>query len=398
MTFEERLRARRAQIRAQLEGVDVTLLPYYGSARDRIIRPDRALILRSYFIERWLPRLSGDEVKVLLVLRNLARTYGVEAESPVVEVTVKHLVELTGISRGTLNRILAAPHLRESPLGRFVQKEAQRVPGIIGTIQGPNIYHVRMDDPIAPEDEPALREALADLEMERRYSALLAEEGDTGVAPPSCDRVPTKWVMGAMPGWQSGHLRSAQAAPHSEPRAESHPGQQPASQPEKQPEASPEPPPVSRSAAQVIPLRRRVSVPKPVSQETTPPAIPTGLNERQINAGQHMLNNVPNVAEPASAGPTEPLPRDLRQAQRDLHARRLARSFNDTQSMGWYRRVVQRFMDANHEDLLHAAAHDVLELPAERVKTTRARVFTDRVKRLAREYGIDLGLDEPNPA
>ena len=52
MTFDERLRARRAQIRAQLEGADVTLLPYYGSARDRIIRPDRALILRSYFIER----------------------------------------------------------------------------------------------------------------------------------------------------------------------------------------------------------------------------------------------------------------------------------------------------------------------------------------------------------
>ena len=63
--------------------------------------------------------------------------------------------------------------------------------------------------------------------------------------------------------------------------------------------------------------------------------------------------------------------------------------------MGWYRRVVQRFMAAGREDLLHGAARDVLELPEERVKTTRARVFTDRVKRLAREYGIDLGLDEP---
>jgi len=60
--------------------------------------------------------------------------------------------------------------------------------------------------------------------------------------------------------------------------------------------------------------------------------------------------------------------------------------------------VVQRFMDAGHEDLLHGAARDVLELPEERIKTTRARVFTDRVKRLAREYGIDLGLDDSNPA
>src|SRR6476659_4365117 len=176
MTFEERLQARRAQIRAQLEGADVTLLPYYGSARDRIIRPDRALAVRSYFIERWLPRLTGDELKVLVVLRDLARAYSVAADAPAVEITIKHLVSLTGISRGSLNRLLAADHLRESPLGRFVQKQAQRVPGIIGTIQGPNIYHVRMDDPIAPEDEPALREALADLEMERRYSALLSDE------------------------------------------------------------------------------------------------------------------------------------------------------------------------------------------------------------------------------
>ena len=75
MTFEERLRARRAQIRAQLDGVDVTLLPYYGSARDRIIRPDRALILRRYFIERWLPRLTGDEMKLLVVLRHLLQEF-----------------------------------------------------------------------------------------------------------------------------------------------------------------------------------------------------------------------------------------------------------------------------------------------------------------------------------
>src|SRR5207249_6446918 len=126
MTFEERLRARRAQIRAQLDGVDVTLLPYYGSARDRIIRPDRALILRRYFIERWLPRLTGDEMKLLVVLRNLAHVHGVEAENPAVEVTIRHLVDLTGSSRGTLNRLLAADLLRAGALRRFVQKEAQR--------------------------------------------------------------------------------------------------------------------------------------------------------------------------------------------------------------------------------------------------------------------------------
>ena len=104
--------------------------------------------------------------------------------------------------------------------------------------------------------------------------------------------------------------------------------------------------------------------------------------------------NVSNATGERLSATAEPLPRDLQQAQRDLHARRLARSFNDGDSMGWYRRVVQRFMAAGHEDLLHGAARDVLELPEERVKTTRARVFTDRVKRLAREYGIDLGLDE----
>jgi hypothetical protein len=107
-----------------------------------------------------------------------------------------------------------------------------------------------------------------------------------------------------------------------------------------------------------------------------------------------MLTNVPNAGRQAPAGPTDPLPRDLVQAQRDLHARRLARSFNDADSMGWYRRVVLRFMEAGHEDLLHAAARDVLELPQERIRTTRARVFTDRVKRLAAEYGIDLNRDD----
>jgi hypothetical protein len=111
-----------------------------------------------------------------------------------------------------------------------------------------------------------------------------------------------------------------------------------------------------------------------------------------------MLTNVPNVDREALGAPADPLPRDLRQAQRDLHARRLARSFNDADSMGWYRRVVLRFMEAGHEDLLHAAARDVLELPQERVRTTRARVFTDRVKRLAAEYGIDLNRDDATAA
>jgi hypothetical protein len=372
MTFEERLRARRAQIRAQLEGVDVTLLPYYGSARDRIIRPDRALILRSYFIERWLPRLSGDELKVVVVLRNLARVHGVETGRPTVEVTIRHLVDLTGISRGTLNRLLAADHLRESSLGQFVQKQAQRVPGIIGTIQGPNIYHVRMDDPIAPEDETALREALADLEMERRYSALLAEEAGPGaplnpeprpLAPPESRTVPQR-------------------------------ERQPEAQRESQPESNSAKLTVPRTGSQAIPLRRRGSVRQPDAQNPRPQTESDGSNEGQINADQHKLINVSNVTGEGGSETAEPLPRDLQQAQRDLHARRLARSFNDGDSMGWYRRVVQRFMAAGHEDLLHGAARDVLELPEERVKTTRARIFTDRVKRLAREYGIDLGLDE----
>lgn len=373
MTFEERLRARRAQIRAQLESVDVTLLPYYGSARDRIIRPDRALILRSYFVERWLPRLSGDELKVLVVLRNLARVHGLEAESPTVEVTIRHLVDLTGISRGTLNRLLAADHLQASALGRFVQKQAQRVPGIIGTIQGPNLYHVRMDDPIAPEDEPALREALADLEMERRYSALLSDE--------SLLREPAQADAALPPKTEP------QPAPPVESRAES--------QSAKQPESHAAKPAVPRSGSQVVPLRRRGSVSRPAAQSPRPETEPERLSVGQINAAQHMLTNVPNVVPGELSSSPEPLPRDLMQAQRDLHARRLARSFQDADSMGWYRRVVQRFMAAGYEDLLHGAARDVLELPEERIKTTRARVFTDRVKRLAREYKIDLGLDDP---
>jgi hypothetical protein len=376
MTFEERLRARRAQIRTQLEGTDVTLLPYYGSARDRIVQPDRALLVRSYFVERWLPRLTGDEVKIVIVLRNLARAHGLEASAPVVEVTIRHLVELTGISRGTLNRLLAADHLRESALGRFIQKQAQRVPGIIGTIQGPNIYHVRMDDPIAPEDEPALREALADLEMERRYGALLAQELSLG--------------------------NEADLAPRPEPQLES----RAAARAESQTEAQSEPEagsrsakqPVSQAESQAIPLRRRGSAARPEAQNRATRAERRGASEGQINAAQHMLTNVPNAGREAPGGSVEPLPRDLLQAQRDLHARRLARSFQDADSMGWYRRVVLRFMEAGHEDLLHGIARDVLELPDERVRTTRARVFTDRVKRVAAEYGIDLNRDDPNPS
>jgi hypothetical protein len=374
MTFEERLRARRGQIRAQLEGSDVTVLPYYGSARDRIIRPDRALLVRSYFVERWLPRLSGDELKVLVVLRDLARAHGVEADAPAVEITVRHLVELTGISRGTLNRVLAADHLRESVLGRFIQKQAQRVPGIIGTIQGPNIYHVRMDDPIAPEDEPALRESLADLEMERRYGALLADETALGSS------------LESQPVAKAAKQAAAQAEIQRETQVET------------QSDIHPEPQAGSRSESQVIPLRRRGSARRAESQGPQTQAEQGGANVGQINAAQHMLTNVSNVDRESPAAAAEPLPRDLVQAQRDLHARRLARTFNDADSMGWYRRVVLRFMEAGHEDLLHAAARDVLELPQERVRTTRARVFTDRVKRLAAEYGIDLTRDDTNPS
>jgi len=247
------------------------------------------------------------------------------------------------------------------------------VPGIIGTIQGPNIYHIRMDDPIAPEDEPALREALADLEMERRYSALLAEE-----AVPRPLRDP-----------------ESQPASHPEPQSVPQAGSRPKAQTEAQSGPGFAKPAAPRSESRALPLKRRGSVPSPDTQNPQPQTEPAGPNERQINADQHMLINAPNVPRERLPAAAEPLPRDLHQAQRDLHARHLARSFNDGSSMGWYRRVVQRFMAAGREDLLHGAARDVLELPEERVKTTRARVFTDRVKRLAREYGIDLGLDEP---
>src|SRR5262249_31421693 len=155
--------------------------------------------------------------------------------------------------------------------------QAQRVPGILGTIQGPNLYHVRMDDPIAPEDEPALREALADLEMERRFGALLADEYS--------------------PAAQL--LAELQPLPQTERQTESQIEKQAAAQPETKLDSQAETRAAPPGATQVTPLRRRSSATRADAQPPEPEFRPGRPNASPINVDQHKLNNVPNVGRQA---------------------------------------------------------------------------------------------------
>jgi hypothetical protein len=185
---------------AQANGGTVTvrpqllrLSPYYRRARDSILRPHLRLTESRYFWEKWKPRLGADAAVLIMEVRDrcnrsLGLTDGATIPLPegTTEGTTVSAVDLAaacGFSRVTLWRLLQREDVRQ-----FVRVEHnyvydRRIGKRRRTV---STYHVLMEDPLVPEDEPRLQALL-----ETGNGAATAGTGMAGETWPSGPKAPT---------------------------------------------------------------------------------------------------------------------------------------------------------------------------------------------------------------
>ena len=140
----------------------------YHSAYNAVVQPDKYVACSRYFISRWMPLLGGVGTQIVLALRSLGfynprtgeRREGISIDLPA-------LASLCGVSVSTLKREFGSkrdgtptnPHLH-----RFVQRERQVHQDMTGRIlRDPNVYVIKMDDPLHALDQSKL-----EVELETR--------------------------------------------------------------------------------------------------------------------------------------------------------------------------------------------------------------------------------------
>ena len=144
------------------------LSPLYRRLRDSILRPHLRLTESRYFWEKWKHLLGPDATILIMEVRDRCNrslsgdTGGAGAAGNTFgdgcTVSATELAAACGFSRVTLWRILQREDVRQ-----FVQVEHnyvydRRIGKRRRTV---STYHVLMEDPLVPEDEPRLQELLA---------------------------------------------------------------------------------------------------------------------------------------------------------------------------------------------------------------------------------------------
>ena len=143
------------------------LSPYYRRVRDSILRPHLRLTESRYFWEKWKPRLGADAAVLIMEVRDrcnrsLGHVNGTTIDLPEgategTTVSAADLAAACGFSRVTLWRLLQREDVRQ-----FVRVEHnyvydRRIGKKRRTV---STYHVLMEDPLVPEDEPRLQALL----------------------------------------------------------------------------------------------------------------------------------------------------------------------------------------------------------------------------------------------
>jgi hypothetical protein len=157
------------------QAVRITLSPFYHSALNAIIEPDKFVPCSRYFLRRWSPLLGGVGVQIVLTLRSLGynnRKTGERRDG--IEIELAELAGLIGVHRATLLRELGSTKgtLTNPALHLFVKREKQywREPVTNRLLRTANIYRIAMDDPLHEEDLPRLNALLSEMEKGQKSS------------------------------------------------------------------------------------------------------------------------------------------------------------------------------------------------------------------------------------
>lgn len=160
----------------------VRLHPYYGEARNRIVQPDQVRVQTAYFWKKWVPLLGPGLAVLIVQLRNMCYYNPATGERrdwcfP----SQATLAAAIGVKNThTIANLLKRPY---AELFVRVEERYRYDPVRRKKVQTTSLYHVRMDDPLTPED--AIR--------------LAAELGAAGAASATAAaaRAPARGIEGA---------------------------------------------------------------------------------------------------------------------------------------------------------------------------------------------------------
>jgi hypothetical protein len=144
----------------------IQVLQDYHSAYNEIVQPEIMVYQSRYYVRRWKPSLGGNGDAIVMALRSLGyynRETGEKRDG--IPIDLPELAKLCGVSVPTLKREFGSKKdgtPTNASLHLFVQREKNyRRDKVTGQIwREENIYRVKMDDPIHPDDMPRLQEIL----------------------------------------------------------------------------------------------------------------------------------------------------------------------------------------------------------------------------------------------
>lgn len=142
----------------------ITVMAGYFSLANEIIQPDQYVSTSRYFCLKWEPSLGLVGARIIRVLRSLGyynRQTGETRDG--IPIDLPELASLCGFSVATIKREFGSGKdgMAANPsLHTFVQREKNyKHDAVTGQIwREENIYRVKMDDPIHPDDLPRLQE------------------------------------------------------------------------------------------------------------------------------------------------------------------------------------------------------------------------------------------------
>jgi hypothetical protein len=143
----------------------------YGSRRAAVIQPERGMFLTMYFFNNWLPLLGHSAVTVILAARSLCYWNPLTGElRNTVETEMGELAQRAAVSLRTVKDVLASELVQRY----FLRYTVRRLMTPNGVRTAGITLHVRMDDPLTPEDQAAHNLP----EDERWYPARFEKETD----------------------------------------------------------------------------------------------------------------------------------------------------------------------------------------------------------------------------
>jgi len=142
----------------------ITVMADYFSLANEIIQPDQYVSTSRYFCLKWEPSLGLVGARIIRVLRSLGyynRQTGETRDG--IPIDLPELAALCGFSVATIKREFGSGKggsAANPSLHTFVQREKNyRHDAVTGQIwREENIYRVKMDDPVHPDDLPRLQQ------------------------------------------------------------------------------------------------------------------------------------------------------------------------------------------------------------------------------------------------